>query len=118
MEKQSKKTRRAKVFYTLQDKNLNDVKIDLNNYRVICNKTHKSKSFYHKYLFNLIHRKYSGNIDLFREGYVSREAAPSSDERKRARLVERIQKLSIQLSNLKGELAEVESGTICFPAAE
>ena len=117
MEKQSKKTRRAKVFYTLKDKNLNDVQIDLNNYRVICNKTNKSKSFYHKYLFNLINRKYNSNIDLFREGYVSREAAPDKNQRRVKQLVERIQKLSVQLSNLKGELAEAESSTCCFPAA-
>ena len=118
MEKQSKKTRRAKVFYTLKDKNLNDVKIDLNNYRVICNKTGKRKSFYHKYLNDLIVRKYNSNIDLFREGYTSREAAPDKNERRKNQLIERIQKLSVQLSNLKGELAEVESGVICFPAAE
>ena len=72
MEKQSKKSRRAKVFYTLQDKNLNDVQIDLNNYRVICNKTGARKRFYHKYLAGLIQRKYRNNIDLFRESYVSR----------------------------------------------
>lgn len=117
MEKQNKKSRRAKRFYTLKDKNLNDVQIDLNNYRVICNKTGKHKSFYHKYLADLISRKYNNNIDLFREGYVSREAAPSSNERRKNHLVERIQKLSIQLSNLKGELAEVESGVTCFPDA-
>jgi dihydroxyacetone kinase-like predicted kinase len=117
MEKQNKKSRKAKVFYTLKDKNLNDVQIDLNNYRVICNKTGKSKSFYHKYLAGLIERKYNNNIDLFREGYVSREAAPDSNERRKNYLVERIQKLSVQLSNLKGELAEAESGVKCFPDA-
>jgi len=117
MEKQSKKSRKAKVFYTLKDKNLNDVKIDLNNYRVICNKTGKRKSFYHKYLFDLIVRKYNSNIDLFREGYVSREAAPDKNQRRVNQLVARIQKLSIQLSNLKGELAEAESGVVCFPDA-
>ena len=117
MEKQSKKTRKAKVFYTLQNAAGRDVSIDLNNYQVICNKTHKSKSFYHKYLFNLIHRKYAGNIDTFRTEYVSREAAPSKDQRRKNQLIARIQKLSVQLSNLKGELAEVESGKECFPAA-
>ena len=117
MENKTKKSRKAKQFYTLKDKNLNDVKIDLNNYRVICNKTGKSKSFYHKYLFNLIHRKYAGNIDTFRTEYVSREAAPSQNERKVKTLVERIQKLSVQLSNLKGELAQAESGVNCFPDA-
>ena len=117
MEKSNKKSRKAKVFYILRDAYGKDVNIDLNNYRVICNKTGKAKQFYHKYLFNLIQRKYEGNIDRFRTEYVSREAAPSSNERKKARLVERIQKLSVQLSNLKGELAEVESGVECFPDA-
>lgn len=117
MEKQSKKSRKAKVFYVLQDAYGKDVNIDLNNYRVICNKTGKRKSFYHKYLFNLIHRKYEGNIDRFRTEYVSREAAPDKNQRRVKHLVERIQKLSVQLSNLKGELAEVESGAVCFPDA-
>lgn len=117
MEKQSKKNRKAKVYYILRDAYGKEVNIDLNNYRVICNKTGKSKSFYHKYLFNLIHRKYEGNIDRFRTEYVSREAAPSKDERRKNQLIARIQKLSVQLSNLKGELAEVESGKECFPAA-
>ena len=117
MEKQSKKSRKAKVFYTLQNAAGNDVRIDLNNYKVKCNKTGKSKQFYHKYLFNLIHRKYAGNIDTFRTEYVSREAAPNQNERRVKHLVERIQKLSVQLSNLKGELAEAESGVKCFPDA-
>lgn len=112
-----KKSRKAKQFYTLKDKNLNDVQIDLNNYRVICNKTGKRKSFYHKYLHNMIVTKYNSNIDLFREGYVSREAAPDRNERRAAQLVARIQRLSVQLSNLKGELAEVESGKVAFPDA-
>ena len=117
MEKQSKKSRKAKVFYTLQNAAGNDVRIDLNNYKVKCNKTGKAKQFYHKYLFNLIHRKYAGNIDTFRTEYVSREAAPNQNERRVKHLVERIQKLSVQLSNLKGELAEAESGIKCFPDA-
>ena len=117
MEKQSKKSRKAKVFYVLQDAYGKDVNIDLNNYRVICNKTGKSKQFYHKYLHNLIVRKYEGNIDRFRTEYVSREAAPDKNERRVKALVERIQKLSVQLSNLKGELAEAESGVKCFPDA-
>ena len=117
MANQSKKSRKSKVFYILQDAHGKDVNIDLNNYRVICNKTGKSKSFYHKYLFNLIHRKYEGNIDRFRTEYVSREAAPDRNERKAAHIISRIQKLSVLLSNLKGELAEVESGRVCFPDA-
>ena len=112
-----KKSRKAKQFYTLKDKNLNDVQIDLNNYKVTCNKTGKLKSFYHKYLHNMIVTKYNSNIDLFREGYVSREAAPDRNQRRAAQLVQRIQRLSVQLSNLKGELAEVESGKVTFPDA-
>ena len=117
MEKQNKKSRRAKVFYTLQNAAGKDVSIDLNNYKIVCNKTGKTKSFYHRYLAGLIERKYGNNIDRFRTEYVSREAAPSQNERRKNQLVARIQKLSIQLSNLKGELAEVESGVICFPDA-
>ena len=113
----AKKSRKTKQFYILRDARGQDVNIDLNNYRVICNKTGKRKSFYHKYLFNLIQRKYEGNIDRFRAEYVSREAAPSHNERRKNQLVARIQKLSVQLSNLKGELAEVESGVVCFPDA-
>ena len=113
----AKKSRKAKVFYILRDAYGKDVNIDLNNYKVICNKTGKRKSFYHKYLFNLIQRKYEGNIDRFRAEYVSREAAPDRNERRAAQIIERIQRLSVQLSNLKGELAEVESGTVTFPDA-
>jgi hypothetical protein len=117
MEKQNKKSRKAKVFYTLQNAAGKDVTIDLNNYKIVCNTTGKSKQFYHKYLAGLIERKYGNNIDRFRTEYVSREAAPTSNERRKNHLVARIQKLSIQLSNLKGELAEAESGVVCFPDA-
>ena len=112
-----KKSRKAKAFYTLKDKNLNDVQIDLNNYRVICNKTGKRKSFYHKYLHNMIQNKFNGNIDLFREGYVSREAGPTRHERRAQQLQDRINKLYVQISNLKGELADHESGKVSFPDA-
>ncbi len=117
MEKQIKKSRRAKAYYTLQNATGKDVSIDLNNYKIVCNKTGKTKSFYHKYLAGLIERKYGNNIDRFRTEYVSREAAPDKRQRRATLLVTRIQKLSIQLSNLKGELAEVESGVEHFPAA-
>lgn len=113
----AKKSRKAKVVYVLQDAYGKDVNIDLNNYRVICNKTGKPKSFYHKYLFNLISRKYEGNIDRFRTEYVSREAAPDKNQRRAQQLETRISRLYVQLSNLKGELAEVESATECFPLA-
>lgn len=111
------KSRKAKVFYTLQNAAGADVSIDLNNYKIVCNKTGKHKSFYHKYLAGLIERKYDNNIDRFRTEYVSREAAPDQNERRKNQLIERIQKLSVQLSNLKGELAEAESGVVCFPDA-
>ena len=117
MENKLNKSRRAKVYYTLQNATGKDVSIDLNNYKCICNTTGKRKSFYHKYLADMIARKYNNNIDLFRQRYESREAAPSSTERRKNQLVARIQKLSVQLSNLKGELAEVESGVEHFPAA-
>ena len=118
MEKQNKKSRRAPAFYTLQNAAGEDVSIDLNNYKCICNKTGKRKSFYHRYLASLIERKYGNNIDRFRTEYVSREAAPDKHARKVKQLQERISRLYVQISNLKGELAEVESGTVCFPAAE
>ncbi|NCZ64667.1 MAG: hypothetical protein EBY62_12995 [Cellvibrionales bacterium] len=114
----TKKSRKAPAFYTLQNAAGKDVSIDLNNYRVICNKTGKSKSFYHKYLASLIERKYGNNIDRFRTEYVSREAAPDKHTRRVKQLQDRISRLYVQISNLKGELAEVESGTVCFPAAE
>jgi hypothetical protein len=118
MEKQNKKSRRAKRFYTLQNAAGKDVNIDLNNYKIVCNKTGKHKSFYHKYLADLIARKYNNNIDLFRQSYVSREAAPDQNQRRAKQLQDRISRLYVQISNLKGELAEVESGVCCFPAAE
>ena len=117
MENKVKKSRRSKQFYQLFDKNQRLVSIDLNNYNVICVKTGKRKSFYHKYLAKLINDKYHNNIDIFRNTYVSREAAPSAHERRVKQLTDRISRLSVQLSNLKGELAEAESGVTCFPDA-
>lgn len=103
----AKKTRKARVFYTLKDAYGKDVNIDLNNYRVVCNKTGKRKSFYHKYLFNLITRKYEGNIDRFRTEYVSREAAPSKNERRVKQLQERIDRLYNQIRELKATRNEL-----------
>jgi len=102
-----KNTRKAKVFYTLQDAYGKDVRIDLNNYRVICNKTGKRKSFYHKYLFNLISRKYESNIDRFRTEYTSREAAPSKNERRAKQLQARIDRLYNQIRELKATRNEL-----------
>ena len=112
-----KKSRKAKVFYSLLNKHGREVNIDLNNYKVTCTKTGKRKSFYHKYLNNLIISKYAGNIDTFRDTYVSREAAPSRNERKVQQIQARIDRYFVQISNLKGQLAEIKSGTVCFPDA-
>ena len=104
-----KKSRKAKQFYTLKDKNLNDVQIDLNNYKVTCTVTGKRKSFYHKYLHNLIQSKYNSNIDLFREGYVSREAAPSKQERQVQQLRAQIDRTRARLASLTERLASIDS---------
>jgi len=112
-----KKSRKAKQFYSLLNRDGKEVSIDLNNYRVTCSKTGKRKSFYHKYLHNLIQSKYAGNIDTFRDTYVSREAGPSKNERKVQQIQDRIDRCFKQISNLKGELAEIETGNVCFPDA-
>jgi hypothetical protein len=108
MEKQSKKSRKAKQFYTLKDKNLNDVQIDLNNYRVICNKTHERKQFYHKYLFNLITRKYNGNIDIFRETYTSR-TGDGAQARKIAQLQQSINRHLARVDELRAKLNTLQT---------
>lgn len=96
-----KSTRRPAKMYTLKDKNLNDVQIDLNNYKTTCTVTHERKSFYHKYLNDLIQRDYAGNIDTFRTTYISRAARARMSqaerlnkqiERARARLDQLLQK--------------------------
>jgi len=112
-----KKNRKAKQFYSLLNKAGKEVNIDLNNYKVTCTITGKRKSFYHKYLHNLIVSKYAGNIDTFRETYVSREAGPSKNERKVQQIQDRIDRYFKQISNLKGELADLQSGNTSFPAA-
>jgi hypothetical protein len=117
MEKQIKKSRRAKAYYTLQNAAGADVSIDLNNYKIICNTTGEHKSFYHKYLAGMIKRKYGNNIDRFRTEYTSRAAAPDKNQRRAKQLQDRISRLYVQISNLKGELAEAESGVVCFPDA-
>ena len=104
-----KNSRKAKQYYTLKDKNLNDVQIDLNNYRVICNKTGARKSFYHKYLHNMIQNKFNGNIDLFREGYVSRQAGPSKKDRQVAQLQAQIERARARLNQLNDRLSLINS---------
>ena len=96
-----KSTRRPAKFYTLLDAYGRDVRIDLNNYRCICNITGKRSTFHHKYLFCLIHRKYEGNIDRFRTEYVTVQAAA---RQKRARDIQkRIDLLEVQLQGLINE---------------
>lgn len=96
-----KSTRRPAKFYTLVDAYGRDVRIDLNNYRCICNITGKRVTFHHKYLFGLIHRKYEGNIDRFRTEYVTTQAAA---RQKRAQEVQRrINLLTAQLNQLVHE---------------
>ena len=107
--KKSRKSRKAKVVYVLQDAYGKDVNIDLNNYKVICTKTGKRKSFYHKYLFNLISRKYEGNIDRFRTEYVSRAGAPSKQERRQKQIENRINKLRAQLEELVAEKQSLQT---------
>jgi hypothetical protein len=112
-----KKNRKAKQFYSLLNKAGKEVNIDLNNYKVTCAVTGNSKSFYHKYLHNMIVTKFESNIDLFRETYVSREAGPSKNERKVQQIQARIDRYFKQISNLKGELADLKTGNESFPAA-
>ena len=112
-----KKNRKAKVFYSLLNRDGREVNIDLNNYKVTCTKTGKRKSFYHKYLHNLIISKYAGNIDTFRDTYVSREAGPSAQERKVQQIQARIDRYFKQINILKGQMIEIETGKVTFPAA-
>ena len=108
MDKQSKKSRKAKRFYTLKDKNSKEVQIDLNNYRVICNKTGARKQFYHVYLFNLINRKYNGNIDTFRETYTSR-TGDGGQARKIAQLQQSINKHLARVDKLRAQLNTLQT---------
>jgi hypothetical protein len=102
-----KKNRKAKQFYSLLNKDGVEVNIDLNNYKVTCTVTGNRKSFYHKYLHNMIVTKFDNNIDLFRDTYVSREAAPSKNERKAERLQDRINVLLYKVKELKAQKAEL-----------
>ena len=68
---------RIKHIYQLLDRNQRTVNIDLNNYPVRCTVTGARKSFYHKYLAQLIQDKYDNNIDTFRTTYVSRAGRPT-----------------------------------------
>ena len=102
-----KKNRKAKVFYSLLNKDGNEVNIDLNNYKVTCTVTGNRKSFYHKYLRNMIVTKFDNNIDLFRDTYVSREAGPTRNERKAEKIQDRINLLLYKVKELKAQKAEL-----------
>ena len=105
----SKSSRRPAKFYTLLNAQGRDVRIDLNNYRVMCNITHKRVTFHHEYLNGLIHRKYAGNIDRFRVEYVTTQAAA---RHKRAREVQkRIDLLKVQLNRLMNERQQLTNQT-------
>lgn len=102
-----KKNRKAKVFYSLLNKDGKPVNIDLNNYKVTCTVTGNRKSFYHKYLHNMIVTKFDNNIDLFRDTYVSREAGPTRNERKAEKIQDRINLLLYKVKELKAQKAEL-----------
>ena len=102
-----KKNRKAKQFYSLLNKDGVEVNIDLNNYKVKCSVTGNSKSFYHKYLHNMIVTKFDSNIDLFRDTYVSREAGPTRNERKAEKIQDRINVLLYKVKELKAQKAEL-----------
>lgn len=102
-----KKNRKAKVFYSLLNKDGKEVNIDLNNYKVTCTVTGNRKSFYHKYLHNMIVTKFDNNIDLFRDTYVSREAGPTRNERKAEKIQDRINLLLYKVKELKAQKAEL-----------
>lgn len=89
---------KTKRLYTLQNRNNQPVQIDLANYKVVCTKTNTRKSFYHKYLFDLITRKYNGNIDTFRTTYVSRAARPATSQADR--IAEQIERTKNKLDQL------------------
>lgn len=89
---------RASHYYTLLDNNSNQVQIDLANYKCICNVTKQQKSFHHRYLYELITRRYNSNIDLFRTTYISRAGRPRKSEAER--LAEQIERACTRLDQL------------------
>ena len=112
----SKKSRKAQHFYNFNS-SAGEVKIDLNNYTVKCSKTGNEKKFYHKYLANMIQTRFNNCISTFEDTYVSREAGPDKTARKVKMLQARIDRHFKQINILKGEVAELETGTVTFPAA-
>lgn len=104
------KSRKAKVYYTLLNSEGNEVSIDLNNYKCICTVTGARKSFYHKYLHNLIQTKYAGNIDTFRTTYVSRAARPRVTQAER--LQQQIERTRARLDQLLARQTRLETETV------
>jgi hypothetical protein len=98
---------RAKQYYTLINSNGRDVQIDLANYKTRCTITGEQKQFYHKYLFNLIHRKYQGNIDVFRTTYVSRAGTPRKTQAER--LDDQIERARARLSELLAKQTRLQT---------
>ena len=107
MEKKVKKSRKAVHNYSFDSESGEKVTIDLNNYTVKCSVTGNVKKFYHKYLANMIEKKFDNNIDVFEANYVSREAAPAPSERKAQKIQERIDRLFYQIKELKARKAEL-----------
>ena len=102
------KNRKAKVYYTLQNADGRDVRIDLNNYKVTCTVTGNRKGFYHKYLKALIERDYNNNIDTFRTTYVSREAKRvNQTQRKLDNIHDRISRAYDLIAQLKQQKQEL-----------
>jgi len=101
-----KTKQKTKHMYTLQNANNQSVQIDLANYQVICNVTNTRKQFYHKYLFDLITRKYAGNIDLFRTTYVSRAGRPHKTQA--TRVAEQIERARDRLEQLLATQAQIK----------
>lgn len=104
----SKKSRKSTHFYSFNS-SAGEVSIDLNNYEVKCSKTGNVKKFYHKYLADMIEKKFDNNISTFEDTYVSREAGPSKNERKAEQIQDRINRLMYQIKELKAAKAQLAS---------
>jgi hypothetical protein len=102
--------KKTKHIYQLLDQHNQPVNIDLNNYKVTCTITGARKSFYHKYLHNLIQTKYAGNIDTFRTTYVSRAARPRVTQVER--LQQQIERTRARLDQLLARQTRLETETV------
>ena len=96
-----KKSRKAIHNYTFSSSN-GEVEVDLNNYQAICSVTGSAKQFHHTYLANMIVNKFDGNIDTFRDTYVSREGRAEGSNLRKAEVVKaKIDRLYNQINELK-----------------